>query len=60
MGEEMTYHFDFEPVLARWPDLLVGLWTTIQLTFFTTVVGILLGSVCAVLYSTDCQQRLTG
>lgn len=47
----MTYQFDFAPVLARWPDLLSGLWTTVQLTFFTTVVGILVGSVCAVLYT---------
>ncbi|MCX8997331.1 amino acid ABC transporter permease [Rhizobiaceae bacterium BDR2-2] len=47
----MNYRFDFEPVLARWPALLEGLWTTIQLTFFTTVVGILVGSVCAVLYT---------
>lgn len=47
----MNYRFDFEPVLARWPALAEGLWTTVQLTFFTTIVGILVGSVCAVIYT---------
>jgi polar amino acid transport system permease protein len=50
-GAAMNYNFDFEPVLGRWPDLASGLWTTVQLSFFTTVVGILLGSFCAVAYS---------
>lgn len=47
----MHYKFNFEPVLSRWPDLLGGLWTTIQLTFFTTIVGIAIGSLCAILYT---------
>ena len=45
----MRYSFDFEPVLARWPDLLDGLWTTAQLTFFTTLAGVAIGALCAVI-----------
>ncbi|MGV7214789.1 amino acid ABC transporter permease [Bradyrhizobium sp. UFLA05-112] len=44
----MTYQFDFGAVLAYWPLLLEGVWTTLRLTFFSTVFGILIGAFCAV------------
>ncbi len=44
----MTYEFDFATVLAYWPLLLEGIWTTLRLTFFCTVFGILIGAFCAV------------
>ncbi|MDH2346120.1 MULTISPECIES: amino acid ABC transporter permease [unclassified Bradyrhizobium] len=45
----MTYHFDFGAVLAHWPLLLEGVWTTLRLTLFSTVFGILIGAFCAVI-----------
>lgn len=45
----MTYIFDFAPVLMRWPLLLQGVWVTLQLTAFTTCLGILIGAACAVI-----------
>lgn len=44
----MTYEFDFGAVLEYWPLLLQGTWTTLRLTFFCTVFGILIGAFCAV------------
>ncbi|WP_407194689.1 amino acid ABC transporter permease [Bradyrhizobium sp. STM 3566] len=44
----MTYNFDFAAVLAYWPLLLEGILTTLRLTLFCTVFGILLGGACAV------------
>lgn len=44
----MTYEFDFAAVLEYWPLLLQGTWTTLRLTFFCTVFGILIGAFCAV------------
>ncbi len=43
----MNYQFDFAPVLAQWPLLLEGAWTTVQLSFLATVLGFALGTVCA-------------
>ncbi|MDH2401860.1 amino acid ABC transporter permease [Bradyrhizobium sp. SSUT18] len=45
----MTYHFDFGAVLAHWPLLLEGVWTTLRLTLFSTMLGILIGAFCAVI-----------
>lgn len=45
----MTYEFDFAAVLAYWPLLLEGTWTTLRLTFFSTVFGIMIGAFCAVI-----------
>ncbi|WP_266064887.1 amino acid ABC transporter permease [Brucella intermedia] len=44
----MSYQFDFAAVLAYWPLLLEGIWTTLRLTFFCTVFGIVIGAFCAV------------
>ncbi|ATU95486.1 amino acid ABC transporter permease [Phyllobacterium zundukense] len=43
----MTYEFDFGAVLGYWPLLLQGTWTTLRLTLFSTVFGILIGAFCA-------------
>jgi len=45
----MTYTFDFAAGLAYWPLLLQGIWTTLRLTLFCTVFGILIGALCAVI-----------
>jgi len=45
----MTYEFDFPAVMAYWPLLLEGIWTTLRLTFFCTVFGILIGAICAII-----------
>lgn len=44
----MNYQFDFESVLAYWPLFLKGAWTTLQMSFWATVVGFVLGVACAV------------
>lgn len=45
----MSYQFDFRAVLDHWPLLLQGVLVTLQITAISTVLGILLGSVCAAL-----------
>jgi polar amino acid transport system permease protein len=44
----VKYQFDFASVLAQWPLLLEGAWVTIQLSFLSTVIGFVLGALCAV------------
>ena len=44
----MNYRFDFTSVAAYWPDFLHGAWLTIQLSFAATVLGFVLGSLCAI------------
>lgn len=44
----MKYEFDFASVLEQWPLLLEGAWTTVQLSFLATVLGFVLGALCAV------------
>ena len=44
----MKYQFDFAAVLAQWPLLLEGAWVTVQLSFLATVIGFVLGALCAV------------
>lgn len=45
----MNYSFNFAAVLSYWPLLLDGIWVTLRLTAITTVLGILIGAVCAVI-----------
>lgn len=43
----------------RWTWLLQGLWTTLKLTFFSFIFGLILGSLIAVIRAThDSRQRL--
>lgn len=44
----MVYEFDFAVVFERWPLLLEGVWVTLKLTVLATVLGFLLGTVCAI------------
>ena len=44
----MSYEFDFQSVLAYWPMFLSGAWTTLQMSFWATLVGFVLGVLCAV------------
>lgn len=44
----MNYEFDFASVLAEWPQFLDGAWLTIQLSFPATVLGLVLGTLCAI------------
>lgn len=44
----MNYEFDFSGVLAQWPLFLQGAWVTVKLTAFSTVLGFLLGTACAI------------
>ncbi|MCQ9617992.1 amino acid ABC transporter permease [Paenalcaligenes niemegkensis] len=44
----MNYEFDFTSVLASWPQFLEGAWLTIQLSFPATVLGLVLGTLCAI------------
>lgn len=43
----MTYKFDFSGVLAQWPLFLHGAWLTIQLSVIATLLGFLIGTLCA-------------
>ena len=44
----MTYKFDFASVLAPWPLFLHGAWLTIQLSVMATLLGVLIGTLCAI------------
>ncbi|WP_225781037.1 amino acid ABC transporter permease [Xenophilus sp. Marseille-Q4582] len=44
----MGYDFDFASVLAAWPQFLEGAWLTIQLSFPATVIGFVMGTLCAI------------
>jgi len=44
----MIYEFDFSSVLAEWPQFLDGAWLTIQLSFPATVLGLCIGTLCAI------------
>lgn len=44
----MSYQFDFPAVLAHWPLFLQGAWVTLRLSFFATVFGFVIGTLCAV------------
>lgn len=44
----MAYEFDFQSVLAFAPMFLQGAWTTLVLTFWATLAGFVLGTLCAV------------
>jgi len=43
----MNYSFDFSGVLEYWPQFLHGVWLTVQLSFGATVMGFVLGTLCA-------------
>ncbi|MET0311926.1 MAG: amino acid ABC transporter permease [Burkholderiaceae bacterium] len=44
----MNYKFDFASVVAFWPDFLHGAWLTIQLSAAATLLGFVLGTLCAI------------
>lgn len=44
----MDYTFDFASVVAAWPQFLEGAWLTIQLSFPATVIGFVMGTLCAI------------
>jgi polar amino acid transport system permease protein len=44
----MAYEFDFASVWAAWPQFLEGAWLTIQLSLPATVIGFVLGTLCAI------------
>ena len=46
-GGTVNYQFDFAAVLEQWPLLLDGAWVTIKLSFCATVLGFVLGTLCA-------------
>ena len=43
----MNYTFQFADVLAAWPLLLKGTWTTVQLSLLATALGLLVAIACA-------------
>ncbi len=44
----MTYTFDFSSVLAQWPLFLHGAWLTLKLSLMATVLGLVIGTLCAI------------
>jgi polar amino acid transport system permease protein len=44
----MSYDFDFSSVLERWPLFLHGAWLTIELSVLATVLGFVIGTLCAI------------
>jgi polar amino acid transport system permease protein len=44
----MTYKFDFSSVLAQWPLFLHGAWLTVKLSAAATLLGLLIGTLCAI------------
>ncbi|MFG6082604.1 amino acid ABC transporter permease [Paracoccus litorisediminis] len=45
----MSYEFDFQAVLQHWPMLAHGAWVTLVLTFWATIAGFVVGTICAVI-----------
>ncbi|MEW9613278.1 amino acid ABC transporter permease [Shinella sp. S4-D37] len=45
----MEYQFDLSWLPEQWPMIQQGIGVTLYISFITTVLGILLGSICAVL-----------
>ena len=43
----MNYTFQFDQVLAAWPQLLQGTWVTIQLSFLAMAIGLVVAIACA-------------
>jgi polar amino acid transport system permease protein len=43
----VTYKFDFSSVLAQWPLFVHGAWLTIKLSIVATLLGLLIGTLCA-------------
>ena len=43
----MSYTFQFADVLAAWPLLLKGAWTTVQLSLLATALGLIVAIACA-------------
>lgn len=44
----MTYEFNFQDVLAQWPLFAEGAWVTLRLTLMATLLGFVLGTLCAI------------
>lgn len=44
----MNYEFDFGAVFEQWPLVLAGIIVTLRLSFFATIFGFALGTLCAV------------
>lgn len=44
----MTYEFDFAALLPYWRAFLQGAWLTLQLSAVSTVLGCVLGTLCAI------------
>jgi ABC-type amino acid transport system permease subunit len=44
----MTYKFDFSSVLAQWPLFVHGAWLTIKLSLAATLLGLVIGTLCAI------------
>lgn len=49
----MKYQFDFEAVLAAWPELLRGCWLTLSMSTVSMVFGLAVGLVCVVLRQSE-------
>jgi len=43
----VNYTFDFASVLEQWPLQAQGAWVTVKLSFLATVLGFVLGTLCA-------------
>lgn len=49
----MSYQLDFLGLVPYLPHFVAGIWTTIKLTALTTVGGLLLGTLCAGIKTSD-------
>lgn len=44
----MSYQFDFASLLPYWKEFALGVWLTLQLSVVSTVIGFVLGTLCAI------------
>lgn len=44
----MTYEFDFSALLPYWQVFMEGVWLTLQLSFISTLLGFVGGTLCAI------------
>ncbi|GAC1043217.1 amino acid ABC transporter permease [Rhizobium sp. No.120] len=44
----MSYQFDFDSLLPYWKEFALGVWLTLQLSVVSTVIGFVLGTLCAI------------
>ncbi len=49
----MNYVFNFRELIQYWPDLLAGIWLTVQISVISIIIGAVLGIALAVIHNSS-------